>query len=55
MTNRRRENLIPIIEQNVYTNAIPFDGIDMRTRIYSDCYAVFRESDFAARDFYYIE
>ena len=50
MTNRRKENLIPIIEQNVYTNAIPFNGLDLRTRVYSDCYVVYRESDFTARE-----
>ena len=51
MTNRRRENLIPIIEQNVYTNEFAIDDIDFRTGVYSDCYAVYRESDFAARGF----
>ena len=51
MTNRSKEKLIPIIEQNVYTNAIPFNGLDMRTRVYSDYYAVQRESDFVDRGF----
>ena len=51
MTNPLRENLIPRIEQNVYTNAIPLNNIDMRTRVYSDCYVVYRESDFSPRGF----
>ena len=45
LDNRRKENLLPIIEKNVYTNSNQIMNIDFRTRIYSDCYSVYRQSD----------
>ena len=46
MENRRKENLLPIICNNVYTPNFVEGGLDLRTRIYSDCFSVYRENDF---------
>ena len=51
MENRRKENLLPLVKNNVYTYDIIEDNIDNRTRIYSDCYSVYRQDDFNAMGF----
>lgn len=40
MENRIKENLLPLIKENVYTYDIIEDNIDNRTRIYSDWFSV---------------
>ena len=50
MENRTKENLLPIITKNIY----PYEyerEIDLRTPIYSDCFASYRENDLANMDF----
>lgn len=46
MDHRRKENLIPIVVKNVHTEINYIDGIDFRTRVYSDCFSAYREEDF---------
>ena len=46
MDNRRKENLIPLVVKNVHTETNSVFGIDFRTRVYSDCFSVYREQDF---------
>ena len=50
MENRTKENLLPIITKNVYTHEYERE-IDLRTRIYSDYFASYRENDFSNMDF----
>ena len=58
MDNRTKENLLPIIKENIYTSNeseneenedldenINLD-ISLKTRIYSDCYSVYQTNDF---------
>ena len=51
MDDRRKEKLLPLIRKNVYTYDIIEDNRDYRTRIYSDCYSVYRQDDFNAMGF----
>ena len=44
LENTTKENLLPIITKNVYTYEYERD-IDLRTRIYSDCFSSYREND----------
>ena len=58
MNNRTKENLLPIIKENIYTsneneNEENEDSdennnlaISLKTRIYSDCYSVYQTNDF---------
>ena len=46
MEDRRKETLLPLISNNVYTCNLFNDEIDLRTFIYSDCYSVYQEEDF---------
>ena len=46
MNDRRKEKLLSLIKNNAYTYDIIEDNRDYRTRIYSDCYSVYRQSDF---------
>lgn len=46
MDNRRKENILPIIKNNVYTPDVNEENEDMKTRIYSDCFSVYQENDF---------
>ena len=50
MENRTKENLLPIITKNACTHEYEGD-IDLRTSIYSDCFASYRENDFSNMDF----
>ena len=56
MNNRTKENLLPIIKENIYTydeneenedsdENINLD-ISLKTRIYSDCFSVYQANDF---------
>ena len=46
MDNHLKENLLPIVIKNVHTVNNYIDGIDFRTRVYSDCFSAYREQDF---------
>ena len=50
MENRTKENLLPIITKNIYTYEYQRE-IDLRTPIYSDCFASYRENGLANMDF----
>ena len=50
MENRTKENLLPIITKNIYTYEYQRE-IDLRTPIYSDCLASYRENGLANMDF----
>ena len=46
--DRRKENLLPIISNNVSTIVQNDGDIDLRTRVYSDCFSAYSETDFNA-------
>lgn len=50
MNDRTKENLLPIIERNVLTNDIG-NNWNLKTRIYSDCYASYQPNDFEERGY----
>ena len=45
LNNRTKENLLPIIKRNVLTYEID-NSLDLKTRIYSDCYTSYQSRDF---------
>ena len=46
--DRKKENLLPIISNNVSTIYHNDGDIDLRTRVYSDCFSAYCETDFNA-------
>ena len=46
--DRRKENILPIISNNVSTINQNDGDIDLRTRVYSDCFSAYSEADFNA-------
>ena len=46
MENRQKENLLPIINNKVYTPNFIESNLALRMRIYSDCFSAYMENDF---------
>lgn len=46
--DRKKENLLPIKSNNVSTIYHNDGDIDLRTRVYSDCFSAYCETDFNA-------
>ena len=53
--DRRKEKLLPIISNNVETIDHNDGDIDLRTRVYSDCFSAYLENDFNAMYTVYTE
>ena len=51
MTDRRKEKLLPLVKNHVYTPGIEMGNAEFATRIYSDCFRVYQVSDFANMGF----
>ena len=47
MYNRTKENLLPYIINNVSTQDFIEGELDLRTRVYSDCFSVYQQNNFA--------
>jgi len=51
LNDRRKETLLPLIKNKVYTNP-PQNGYrDLTTQVFSDCFASYRQEDFRDMDF----
>ena len=47
MYNRTKENILFYIINNVLTQNFIEGNLDLRTRVYSDCFSVYQQNDFA--------